>query len=74
MRNCGLIKDLIRSIDKILNDYDEIYMKIKFNSDDNLPLNKTIEIPMVTIIIRAVFLENNQYYPQAFVDECLYKI
>ena len=68
------IRDLIISITRNSDDYDEKYMKTKFYSDDNLPLNKTIEIPMVTIIIRAIFLENNQYYPQAFVDECLYKI
>ena len=49
-------------------------MKIKFNSDDELPLNKTIEIPTMTIVVRAVFLENNKHYPQAFLDECLYKI
>ena len=30
---------------KNLDDYDKKYMKIKFNSDDKLPLNKTIEIP-----------------------------
>ena len=29
---------------------------------------------MVTIIIRAVFPENNKYYPQVLLDECLYKI
>ena len=40
-------------------------MKIKFNSDDKLPL---------TIAIKAIFLENNKYYPQIFLDECLYKI
>ena len=49
-------------------------MKIKFNSDDELPLNKTIEIPTITIVVRAIFLENNKYYPQVFLDECLYKI
>ena len=38
------IRDLIRSITKSLNDYDEKYMKIKFHSDDNLPLIKMIEI------------------------------
>ena len=38
-------------------------MKIKFDSDENLPLNKTIEIPIVTIVIRAVFRENNKFYP-----------
>ena len=49
-------------------------MKIKFNSDDKLPLNKTMEIPTMTIVVRAVFCENSKYYPQVFLDECLYKI
>ena len=48
-------------------------MKIKFDSDDNLPLSKTIEIPILTIAIRAVLHENNKYYPQVFLDEFLYK-
>ena len=49
-------------------------MKIKFNSDDKLPLNKTIEIRSMIIVVRAVFHENNKYYPQVFSDECLYKL
>ena len=57
------IRNLIRSITKNLDDYHEKYMKIKFDSDENLPLNKTIEIPIVTIVIRAVFHENNKFYP-----------
>ena len=56
------IRDLIRSITKNSDDYDEKYMKIKFNLDDELPLNKTIEIPTMTIVVRAIFLENNKYY------------
>ena len=68
------IRDLIRSITKNSDDYDEKYMKIKFNSDDELPLNKTIEIPTMAIVVRAVFHENNKYYPQVFLDECLYKL
>ena len=55
-------------------DYNEKYMKIKLNSDDELPLNKTVEIPTKTIVARAIFLENNKYYPQVLLDECLYKI
>ena len=43
-------------------------MKIKFNSDDELTLNKTIEIPSIRIVVRAVFHENNKYYPQVFLD------
>ena len=38
------IRDLSRLITKISDDYDEKYMKIKFDSDVELPLNKTIEI------------------------------
>ena len=41
-------------------------MKIKFNSDGKLPLNKTIDIPSMIIVVKAVFYENNKYYPQVF--------
>ena len=51
------IRDLIRSITKNSDDYDENYMKIKFNADDELPLNKMIEILTMTIVVRAVFRE-----------------
>ena len=43
-------------------------MKIKLNSDDELPLNKTVEIPTIIIVVRAIFLESNKYYPQVFLD------
>ena len=51
------IRDLIRSKTKKVDDYDEKYMKIKFDSDGNLPLNKTIKIPKLTIVIRAVSMD-----------------
>ena len=51
------IRYLIRSITKNSDDYDEKYMKIKFASDDDLPLNKTKEIHNVTIVVRAFFME-----------------
>ena len=38
-------------------------MKIKFNSDDELPLTKMIEISVMVIVVRAIFYENNKYYP-----------
>ena len=50
-------RDLIRSVTKNADDYDEKYMKIKFNSDDELPLNKTVEIPGMTIVVRAFFMK-----------------
>ena len=49
-------------------------MKIKFNSDDNLPLNKTLKLHNITIIVRSVFKEDGKYYPQVFLDECLYAL
>ena len=41
-------------------------MRIKFHKDDNLPLNEILKIPIITIVFRAVFHENNKYYPQSF--------
>ena len=42
------------------DNYDENYMKIKFNSDDNLPLTKTIDIQNLAIVNKAVLHENNK--------------
>ena len=66
------IRDLIKSLTKNSNDYDGKCMRIKFNSDDELPLNKTIEIPSMIIVFGAIFQENNKYYSQVFLDERLY--
>ena len=49
------------------------YMKTKFNSEGQLPLNKIIEFPSMIIVVKAVFYENDKYYPQVLLDECLYK-
>ena len=50
------------------------YMRIKFNWDNELPLNKIIEIPSMAIVVRAAYHENNKYYPQVFFDEWFYKL
>ena len=49
-------------------------MKIKFNSDDDLPLNKTLELRKMIIVVRSVFHEGNKCYPHVFLDEYLYKL
>ena len=49
-------------------------MKIKLSSDDNLPLNKILKLHNITIVLRSAFQEDNKYYPQVFLDECLYKL
>ena len=49
-------------------------MKIKFNSDDTLSLNKILKLHMLTVIVRSVFQEDNKYCPQVFLDECSYEL
>ena len=49
-------------------------MKIKFNSDDDLPLNKSRKFNAMTIIIRSVFEEGGKFYPQIFLDTALYEL
>ena len=44
-------------------------MKIKFNSDDNLPLNKILKLHNIIIVIRSVFQEDNKYYSQVFIHK-----
>ena len=48
-------------------------MKIKFGSDDDLPLGKILNIPLCVVIVRSVFQENNKYYPQVSLHECFYE-
>ena len=49
-------------------------MKIKFHSDDYLPLNKQINFPTMTIAVRSVVEEDCKFYPQFFLDECFYDL
>ena len=49
-------------------------MKIKFDSNDDLPLNKQLKFPTMTIIVRSVFEENGKFYPQIYFDDCLYEL
>ena len=55
-------------------EYRKDYMKIKINSDDYLLLNKQLKFINLTIIVRAVFDQDNKYYPQIFLDEWLYEL
>ena len=67
------IKDQIKKINNgSVCEYGRDYMKIKFNSDDSLPLNKILKFHVLTIIIRNIFEKDGKYYPQIFLDECLY--
>ena len=69
-----VIKNKIKAIngDKE-NGYGKDYMEIKFNSDNDLPLNKPLKFHAMTIIIRSVFSEDGKFYPQLFLNDALYK-
>ena len=69
-----------KEINKKINDYsypikfDDTYMKLKFNTDDNITLNKIIYFPTITIIIRSVTKQDDKYCPQLFLDDYLYEV
>ena len=69
------IKNEIETINGgIEGKYDEDFMKIKFDTDDDLPLNKLLKLYMLTIVVRSALEEDSKYYPQIYLDECLYKL
>ena len=49
-------------------------MKIKFNFDDNLPLNKPLKFHNMTITVRSVFQEDGKLFLQVFLDDTLYEL
>ena len=67
------IMSKIREIDDDWLQYSKDYMKIRFSSDDNLPLNKPLQFHNMIVTIRCVFSEDNKLYPQVLLDDALYK-
>ena len=55
-------------------EYGKDFRKIRFESNDDLPLNKSIKLRLLTIIIRSVFNEDGKFYPQLFLDDALYEL
>ena len=54
--------------------YENKYTRIYINTDDDLPVNKPLSFRALTIIIRCVFQESEKWYPQIYLDECLYEL
>ena len=76
----GLLKKYIKLWDRIKNEIKVIngdkennfgkdYMQTKFNSDNDLPLNKLLKFHTMAIVVRSVFEEDNKLYPQIYLDE-----
>ena len=68
------IRDKIKEISSGECDYEKDYMKIKFNSDDDLPLRKPLKYHLMTITIRSVFEEDGKLYPQVYLHDTLYEL
>ena len=68
------IKNKIKEISVGKCDYEKDFMKIKFNSDDDLPLNKPLKFHAMTIIFRSVFEEDGKLYLQVLLDDALYEL
>ena len=68
------IKSLIKTISDKLGEYEKYLIKIKFNLDGNLLLNKILKLHVLTIVVRSDFQEDKNYYPQVFLDESLYEL
>ena len=64
---CESIEDKINRIIKIKD-----CNKFRFNSDIYLPLNTEIEFRSLVININCIIEKNNEYYPEIYLDECLY--
>ena len=67
------INNLIIEMNDKPGKYGKDFMKIKFNSADDLPLNKTLKLHNLTTFARSVFQEDGKYYPQDILDDCLYE-
>ena len=68
------IRNKIKKISGNECDNEKDYMKIKFNSDDDLPLKKQLKFHKMVITIRSVFEEDDKLYPQVFLDDTLYEL
>ena len=57
-----------------MSEYDKDYMKIKFNSDDDIPLNKQLDFRSLRVIIRNIFEKDGKCYSQISLDDCLFEV
>ena len=68
------IKNKIKNINDGEWKYGKDLTKIKLDTNDDLPLNKPLNLHMLTIIVRSVFEDEGKFYPQVYLDGCLYEL
>ena len=55
-------------------EYGKYFMKIEFNTDHDLPLNKLFKLHLLTVIVRCIFEKDGKFYPQLYLEDCLYEL
>ena len=68
------IKHHIKKISDEEVNFNSGYDKINFLTHDSLPLCKLKYFPAMTVVIRCVFKQDGIYYPQVYLEDCLYQI
>ena len=71
LKNCTELWDEIKNEIKIINggkegQYGKDFLKTKFDTDDDLLLNKLLKFPTMAIVVRSVFEDDGKFYPQIF--------
>ena len=73
LKECKGVPDC-EEFDKVKVDYVDGFHKIKFVSNDNLPIGKLIYFPTITVAIRCVLKQGDLFYPQVYLDDALYQL
>ena len=79
LKKCTELWNLIKNKNETMNggkkgEYDKDFMKIEFDTDYNLPLNKRLKLHMLTIIVRSVFEEHGKFYLHLYSDDYWYEL
>ena len=67
----GILEQIKKINNGKIKEWGKDYMKIRFNSDDDIPLNKVLNIHALTIVIRSIFENDGKYYPQIYLHDAL---
>ena len=78
LKNCTELWDGIKEKIELITSskvikYGKEFMKIRFKTNDVLPLNKIINIPVFVVIVSCIFKEDDEYYPQISLHDCYYE-
>ena len=65
----GIKNEIVETNDGKEGEYGKNFMRIKFDTDDDLQqMNKKLRFPTMIIVVRSVFEEYGKYYPQIYLD------